>query len=71
MVCPLTQKRVGLGFLLRVQVVKVAEKHIEPVIGQHLFVLNAEMILAELAGRVALRFQQISDRWRPVRNTVR
>ena len=50
-----------LRLLLRVQVVEVAEELVEAVArGQH-FVAVAEVVLAELAGHVTLRFEQRGD----------
>jgi hypothetical protein len=42
----------------RVQVIEVAEEFIEPVDGRQELILVAKMILAELAGGVALRFER-------------
>ena len=51
-----------LRLLLGVQVVEVAEELVEAVVrGQHL-VAVAEVVLAELAGHVALRLEQRGDR---------
>ena len=50
-----------LGLILGVQVVEVAEKLVEAVNGRQEFVAVAEMVLAELSGRVALRLEQIGN----------
>ena len=50
-----------LRLLLRVQVVEVAEELVEPVHGGQELVAVAEVVLAELAGRVAERLEQIGD----------
>ena len=47
--------------LLGIQMIEVAEEHVEAVHGGQEFVAITEMILAELPGRVALRLQQFSD----------
>ena len=51
-----------LGLLLRVQVVEVAEELVEAVLGGQELVLVAEVVLAELAGLVAERLEQLGDR---------
>ena len=51
-----------LRLLLRVQVVEVAEELVEAVHGRQELVQVAEMVLAELPGRVAERLQQLGDR---------
>ena len=50
-----------LGLLLGVEVVEVAEELVEAVHGRQELVLVAEMVLAELAGRVAERLEQLGD----------
>ena len=59
-------RRVGvvrvLGLLLRVQVVEVAEELVEAVRRRQVLVAVAEVVLAELAGRVAERLEQLGDR---------
>ena len=50
-----------LGFLLRVEVIEVAEERVEAVHRRQELVAVAEMVLAELSGRVALRLEQIGD----------
>ena len=42
-----------LGFFLGVEVVQVAEELVEPVRGRQVLVQVAEVVLAELAGRIA------------------
>ena len=44
-----------------VQVVEEAEELVEAVVGRQEFVLVAEVVLAELAGGVAQRLQQLGD----------
>jgi xanthosine utilization system XapX-like protein len=44
-----------LGLFLGVQVVEVAEELVEAVVGRQHLVAVAEVVLAELAGHVALR----------------
>ena len=51
-----------LGLLLGVEVIEVAEELVEAVHRRQEFVAIAEMVLAELSGRVALRLQQLGDR---------
>ena len=51
-----------LGFFLGVEVVQVAEELVEPVGGRQVLVQVAEVVLAELAGRVAQRLEQFGDR---------
>ena len=51
-----------LGLVLRVQVVEIAEELVEAVNGRQEFVAVAEMVLAELPGRVALRLEQFGER---------
>src|SRR5262249_46301527 len=50
-----------LRFFLGVQVIEVAEKLIEAMVGGQELVLVAQMVLAELTGDVALRLQQLGD----------
>ena len=50
-----------LGLFLGVQVIEVAEELVEAVHARQIFVPIAEMVLAELAGRVAERLQQLGD----------
>ena len=51
-----------LRLLLGVEVVEVAEEFVEPVDRRQELVAVAEMVLAELAGRVALRLEQLGER---------
>ncbi len=62
---------IRLRFLLRVQMVEVAEELIEAMHRRQMRVLVAEMVFAELAGGVALRLEQVGDRRRPIRNALR
>ena len=50
-----------LRLILGVQVIEVAEELVEAVNGRQEFVAVAEMVLAELAGRVALRLEQLGN----------
>ena len=50
-----------LGLLLGVQVVEVAEELVEAVVGGQVLVEVAEVVLAELGGRVALGLEQLGD----------
>ena len=47
--------------VLGIEVIKIAEEFVEAVHGRQEFVAVAEMVLAELPGRVALRLQQFGD----------
>ena len=51
-----------LRFLLRVQVIQIPEEFVESVGRRQILVQIAEVILAELPGRVAERFEQLGDR---------
>ena len=51
-----------LRFLLGIQVIERSEKLAEAVRGGQVFVAVAEMVLAELAGHVALRLEQFGNR---------
>jgi hypothetical protein len=51
-----------LRILLGVQVVEVAEELVEAVHGGEELIPVAEMVLAELPGRVAVRLEQLRDR---------
>ncbi len=62
---------VGLRLLLGVQVVEVAEELVEPVHGRQVRVAVAQVVLAELAGGVALLLEQVGDGGRPVRYALR
>jgi hypothetical protein len=50
-----------LRLLLGVEVVEVAEELVEAVVGGQVLVAVAEVVLAELAGGVALRLEQAGD----------
>ena len=56
-----------LGLLLGVEVVEVAEELVEAVVGGQELVAVAEVVLAELAGRVALLLERGRDRSGPRR----
>ena len=62
---------VGFRLLFRVQVVKIAEKLVEAMHRRQVRVAVAEVVLAELAGRVALRLEQVGDGRRPVGDALR
>ena len=49
------------GFFLGVQVIEIAEEFVEAVHGREKFVAIAEVVLSELAGRVAERLEQFGD----------
>ena len=51
-----------LRLLLRIEVVEVAEEFVEAMHRRQVLVAVAEMILAELASRVALRLEQLGER---------
>ena len=51
------------GILAGVQVIKNAEERIEAVRGGQMFVPIAEVVLAELARGIAVRLQQLCNRW--------
>ena len=50
-----------LRLILGVEVIEIAEELVEAVNGRQEFVAVAEMILAELAGGVTLRLEQIGN----------
>ena len=50
-----------LGLLFGVEVVEVAEELVEAVHGGQVLVAVAEVVLAELSGRVALRLESVGD----------
>jgi hypothetical protein len=52
-----------LWFLLGIQVIEVAEELVEAVVARQMLVAVAQMVLAELAGGVALGFEQFGDGW--------
>jgi len=62
---------IALRLLLRIQVIEVAEELVEAVIGRKVLVLIAEMVLAELARRVASGLQNIGDGRHPLGDAVR
>ena len=49
------------GLVLGIEVIEVAEELVEAMHGGQEFVAVAEMVLAELPGRIALRLQQLSN----------
>src|SRR5690242_17139244 len=49
------------GLFLGIQVIEIAEKLVEPMHGGKEFILVAQVVLAELARRIAKRFQQCGD----------
>ena len=57
---------VALRLLLGVEVVEVAEELVEAVLGRQVLVAVAEMVLAELAGGIALRLHHVGDGRHPV-----
>ncbi|MND76385.1 hypothetical protein D3C80_680320 [compost metagenome] len=61
---------VGFRFLFGVHVVQVAEEFIEAVVGRQVLVAVAQVVLAELAGGVALLLHHIAQGRRPVRDAV-
>ena len=50
------------GVFLGVEVIQVAEELVEAVHGRQMFVAVAEMVLAELAGRIAEVLQELRNR---------
>ena len=50
-----------LGLFLGVEVVQVAEELVEPVVGGQMLVTIAQVVLAELRGRIAVRLQEFGD----------
>ena len=50
-----------LRLVLGVEVIEVAEEFVEAVHGRQELVAVAEMVLAELAGDIALRLEQLGD----------
>ncbi|MNL07918.1 hypothetical protein D3C87_1286170 [compost metagenome] len=51
----------ALGFFFGVEVIQVAEELVETVVGRQEFILVAEVVLAELAGRVTLGLERLGD----------
>ncbi len=62
---------IGLGFFLGVEVIEVAEKFVEAVDRRQVRVAVAEVILAELAGGIALTFEQVGNRRGPGGDALR
>ena len=60
-----------LGLFLGIEVIKIAEELVEAMIGRQVFVAVAEMVLAELAGRIAQRLERLGDGDVPVLETDR
>jgi hypothetical protein len=50
------------GFFLGIQMIQIAEELIEAVDGRQVVVAVAEVVLAELAGRITKRLEQLGDR---------
>jgi hypothetical protein len=50
-----------LRFVFRVEVVKIAEELVEAVYGGKKFVAVADVVLAELAGRITERLEKLSE----------
>ena len=61
---------VGLRLFLSIQMVEVAEKLVETMVGRQMLVLVAEVILPELACGVTFLLEEVGDRRRPVGDTV-
>ena len=53
---------VGLGFFLCVEVVEVPVEFVEPMYGRQELIAVAQVVLAELPGVVAERFEKFGDR---------
>ncbi|MNX93273.1 hypothetical protein D3C86_1254510 [compost metagenome] len=51
----------ALGFFFSVEVVQVAEELVETVVGRQVFILVAQVVLAELAGGVALGLECLGN----------
>ena len=62
---------VGLRLFFGIQVIQVAEELVEPVHRRQVLVLIAEVVLAELSGRVALLLKEVGNGRRPVRDALR
>src|SRR5262245_25635862 len=62
---------VALGLLFGVEMIEVAEELVEAVVGRQMLVVVAEMVLAELAGRVALGLQDVGNGGHPILNAMR
>lgn len=52
-----------LEFFFRVQMVKVAIKFVESVVGRQVLIPVTEMVLTNLRGGVTVRLEQFGDRW--------
>ncbi|MNE72714.1 hypothetical protein D3C80_1686790 [compost metagenome] len=61
---------VGFRLFLGVHVVEVAEELVETMVGRQMPVAITQVILAKLAGGIALLFHHITDRRCPVRNAM-
>ena len=59
-----------LRFFGHVEVVETSKELIESMIGGQMFVLVAEMVLAELPRGIALRLEQFCHRWVQVTNSL-
>ena len=60
--CRIVLRPVGhLRLLLGIEVVEIAEELVEAVIGRQILIAVAEMVLAELAGRIAQRLKRLGD----------
>ena len=64
--------RIEIAFrlLFGVEMIEIAEELVEAVLGGQMFVAVAEMVLAELAGGIALRLHDVGDRRHPVLDTM-
>jgi hypothetical protein len=58
---------VVLRVLLGIEMIQIAEELVEAMIGRQVLIPVAEVVLAELAGRVAKGFEKLSKRWKPKR----
>src|SRR5262249_55637358 len=65
--------RIEIAFwlFLSVEVIEIAEELVEAMISRQMVVVIAEMVLAELAGRISLSFQDVGDRRHPIGNAMR
>src|SRR3990170_5005531 len=62
---------IGFGLFLSVEVVEIAEELVEPMHRRQMLVAVAEVVLAELAGRVTLLLEQVGDCRRPFGDALR
>ena len=69
--CRVLRIVIRLRLFLCIQVVEVAEELIEPMHGGETVVVIAQVVLAELARRVALLLEQVGNCRRPIRNSLR